>query len=165
MEPVNQWLMTFCFACYMEKYSINDSITRIKLKHYPEKKLPHLPSETFDTFLKSKNKGKANMRDDKMTMSPKKNEWRCPPQKSNFTFHSNEYLCLLSLRQRNGLFLGLECLARILMNAYWAEWQRNNGKITPRSHSGVEDEFIWTHLFPWRAIKCCSSGTRGRDGE
>lgn len=51
-----------------------------------------------------------------------------PPQKSNFSFHSNEYLCVLSLCQRNGLFLGLECLALLLMNAYWAEWRRNNEK-------------------------------------
>lgn len=57
---------------------------------------------------------------------------KVPPRqkktKNNFTFHSNEYLCVLSLRQRNGLFLGLECLALLLMNAYWAEWQRNNGE-------------------------------------
>lgn len=105
-----------------------------------------------------KNNEKANMYDDKDDLVTEK-EWRCPPskkkKKSYFSFHSNEYLCILSLCQRNGLFLGLEYLALLLMNAYWAEWQRNNEKKQPLSLTPESRMNSFEHI--------CSPGVSSSD--
>lgn len=95
------------------------------------------------------------------------------PERNHANLHNNEFLCVIvqsgaccltTPRLWNSLFMGFECLAVLPMTSQWAERQENNGKKNPHScHVRVHCKFIWTHLFPWSAIKWYSCIVCGRD--